>query len=141
MRFDKFVNTILEQKTPQYSALVLNKDSKEALLSDPQITKYLNKNHDIIAHHMTIKMGGIKGTLHEQRIGAIEKIHATHVGQTEDGNVVAVKVDGISDNKTPHITIGVNRDAGAKPVQSNNITKWDILRTPIALLGQVEELY
>ena len=43
MRFDKFVNTILEQKTPQYSALVLNKDSKEALLSDPQITKYLNK--------------------------------------------------------------------------------------------------
>ena len=71
----------------------------------------------------------------------LKKIHATHVGQTEDGNVVAVKVDGISDNKTPHITIGVNRSAGAKPVQSNNITKWDILRTPIALLGQVEELY
>jgi hypothetical protein len=40
-------------------------------------------------------------------------------------------------NETPHVTILVNRDAGAKPVESNKITQWHSDRA-FALPAKVE---
>lgn len=123
-----------------YSAVVLDNNSYKRLINDPQIIKYINPEHEIIAHHMTIKMGGLGGSIHVSRLGNVETITATHIGTTDDGNVVAVKVDGASENKVPHITISINRKENSKPKDSNNITNWVPLQYPIKLSGIVEEL-
>lgn len=132
-----FKNEIL---TEGYSAVVLDDNSYKKLINDPQIIKYINPEHQIVAHHMTIKMGGLGGSIHVSRLGNIETLNATHVGITNDRNVVAVKVDGASENEIPHITISINRKKNAKPKDSNKITKWLPLRYPIRLSGTVKEL-
>lgn len=134
--FDKFYNS----KSKGYSAVVLDDESRGRLLNDPQIKEYINPDHEIIAHHMTIKMGGLVGTPYEARLNQREVLKVTDIGVSDDGNVVAVKVDGESTNKIPHITISVNRKSGAKPKDSNKITNWKELTSPIKLTGMVKEL-
>lgn len=128
---------------PSYSALVLDNHSHSAVLNLPEIKNLLTPEMEKIAHHMTIKMGGLKGTRHEERIGKIETIVALEYGFLgERGNpaVVALRVNGISDNKTPHVTVAVNRHMGAKPVMSNEITDWFPLSQPLELVGKTKEL-
>lgn len=132
--------TYFENKNILYSGVVLDSESRKRLLSSPEIKKYLNSNHEIIAHHMTIKLGGLSGTSHEKRIGSVEDILATSVGVSDDGLVLAVGVNGVSDNKIPHVTIGVDRQNGGKPVMSNYIKNWIPLENPIPLKGIVEEI-
>lgn len=141
MQFNELINILEQTKNPRYSGLVIDSSSKYALLHNPEIAQHVPENFEIIAHHMTIKLGGLTGTEHESRLNATEKIFATHVGVSDNKNVVAVKVTGKSDNKIPHITIAINRDAGAKPVESNYITNWQILQRPISLVGVVAEIY
>jgi len=132
--------TFFENKNISYSGVVLDENSRKRLLSSPEIKNYLNPEHDVIAHHMTIKLGGLMGTIHEKRIGNDEKIVANSVGVSNDGLVVAVGVDGISDNKKPHVTVGVNRKKGGKPAMSNYIETWFPLKENILLSGKVKEL-
>jgi hypothetical protein len=129
-----------ESRNISYSALVLDNESHNILINSPEINRYLTDEFQIIAHHMTIKMGSLMGTEYQNRIGETETIYASHVGINTKGNVVAVKVNGTSYNKTPHVTIGVNRNAGGKPVMSNEIVDWVPLSRPIKLMGIVEEI-
>jgi len=132
--------TFFENKNISYSGVVLDENSRKRLLSSPEIKNYLNPEHDLIAHHMTIKLGGLMGTIHEKRIDTVEDFFANSVGISDDGAVVAVGVNGISDNKKPHITVGVNRKKGGKPAMSNYIENWIPLKENIILSGKVKEL-
>lgn len=143
MTFNKLSDLIIENKKITYSAVVLDKSSRQKILNNPEITKFIDSEQDVIAHHMTIKMGSLKETHHEKRIGNIETMRVHSVGVTYDGNdviVVAVGVDGVSDNKISHVTVGVNRKKGAKPVMSNYITNWIPLKKSFEISGIVEEI-
>jgi hypothetical protein len=136
MTFKQF----FENKQSKYSALVLDETSRQKLLNFGQIKELITPEMEIIAHHMTIKMGGLEGTQHQSRLGQKETVQASRVGTNEINSVVAVMVNGISDNKIPHVTIAVDRKKGAKPVDSNKITSWTPLTTPIKLSGVVLEI-
>jgi hypothetical protein len=138
--FKKFFNEQHKNKV-NYSAIVLDEESRNMLLSSPEIKKYINSEHKIIAHHMTIKIGSLKNTPYDNDIGKKKYITATHVGTTDNSDVIAVRVNGFSLNKNPHVTISVNSSRGAKPKDSNYITNWEKLVKPIKLSGTVEEIY
>lgn len=135
MTFKQF----LENKNIKYSGLVLDETSRQKLLNFQQIKNLITPDMEVITHHMTIKLGGLQGTPHESRIDQRESVNALSVGAL-DGLVVAVMVDGASDNQIPHVTIAVDRNKGAKPVDSNKITEWQKLTTPIKLEGVVREI-
>lgn len=132
--------TFYESRKISYSGVVLDEPSRQKILSREEITKYLTSEHDVITHHMTIKLGGLHGTPHEKRLGQIETLAVTHVGVSDDGNIVAVRVVGDTNNNIPHVTVGVNRKKGGKPVMSNYITNWIPLSQPFDIRGKVEEL-
>lgn len=137
MRFKKF---FMEQSSKSYSAVVLDDASRAALLDHPTVQQMIPPGSEVIAHHMTIKLGSLTGTPHIERLGKAEEFTAYQIGTAKDGMVLAVKVDGISDNKNPHITVAINRDMGAKPKDSNLITNWESLNPPVTLKGAVLEL-
>jgi hypothetical protein len=143
--FKNFFSTSKNDKPKKskffYSAVVLDKESRQRLINNPEISKHINPQHDLHAHHMTIKLGDLKNSSHHYRIGKNEKFMATHVGITEDHKVLAVRVNGVSDNSVPHVTITVNTQNGGKAKDSNNITQWVPLKHPIPLSGTVEETY
>ena len=130
--FDKFIMN--ESLKPAYCGLLVV-DNKELL----QLVKELDPSWERIAHHMTIKMGGLPEEYVSAK-GNIDAFTATHVGRLDD-KVVAVKVDTglFTFNKNPHITIAVNRKNGGKPVMSNQITEWTKLDKPIMLKGKLAE--
>lgn len=119
-----------------YSGVVLDEESRNKLLSSPEIQEHLSPDMDIICHHMTINMGPLK---ERERLGQTEQLRATHVG-TIDGGITAVRVIGNSTNSVPHITMGVNRGAGFKPKHSNDIKQWKELINPIDIKGVVQEI-
>jgi len=124
-----------------YHALVLkdNKELKALLKNDSTALSW-----GVIAHHVTVGLGPIKNHL-ISFLGKDFKITVTDIGTIEN-KVIAVRVkvpefEKIhSFNKTPHITLAVNRKMGAKPFQSNQITKWTPLKTPIHLIGTLYNL-
>jgi hypothetical protein len=139
-----FKQYIYENTKPNYSGVVLNPESREMLLSHPEIVPRISgEGLEKIGHHMTIKMGGLEGT--EHKVGTPATLTATHIGHLGDSNnpsVVAVKVSGHpSTNATPHITLGVNRELGGKPFHSNKIENWQPLSQPFELSGEVQEVF
>lgn len=136
MRFKEYLN----ESNVNYSAVIIDDASKSSIINHPMIKSRIGETHEIIAHHMTIKLGSIEGTSHEQRIGKTEEFEATHVGTYGDGALVAVLVNGISNNKQPHITISLDRSTGIKPKDSNLITNWKELIPPIFIKGAVLEI-
>ena len=125
------------QKKPSYTGVMLSDESSKALLNHPEILALLSPEHEQLAHHMTINMGPAKDP---SLLGQEHQMHVTHVGYTEDGSVVAVKVSeggDLSQNKTAHITIGVDRQAGGKPAHSNKITNWKPLERSMVVSGVI----
>jgi len=124
-----------------YHAIVLddNKELRKLLANNPEILHW-----EVIAHHVTIDLGPAKSHLIPY-LGKTFDIIATDIGKI-DGKVIAVKVE-IPElegthyfSRTPHITLAVNRKAGAKPVQSNDIKKWVPLNKRIKLKGKLWNL-
>ena len=73
----------------------------------------------------------------EEMLGEEVELTATHIGMTEDVIAVAVETECESLNNTKHITLCTLSPKG-RPVQSNNITDWQPLPTPITLYGTVK---
>lgn len=116
--------------TPRYQAIL--KELLEELCPN---------TYQWVGHHATIRMGyAIPG----DNLGDIVKLRATHF--SKDERVCAVKVEGINSvNKVAHITLAVNREAGAKPKDSNSLTSWTPLgelidQDFISLVGVVQEV-
>ena len=45
-----------------------------------------------------------------------------------------------SNNKIPHITLGINKNNGGRARMSNDLTNWEKIRRPLLLTGKVTEI-
>lgn len=125
-----------------YSAVVL--DEKSHLLIKSLVPAVIHRDQlidwTVYAHHMTINMGALppeKKTI----LGDTIRLYVTHIDWND--KVVAVKVRddlNLSTNKTPHITLAVNKKNGGKPVMSNELTQWKPLKKKFYVNGKVEEV-
>jgi len=133
---DTIIENVNKNDKISYSAVVLDKESRSKLIES--LSGLIPNGYDIIAHHMTINLGEIKGE-YKKDLGS--KVTLVADKYSIDDKVMAVMVSGYyTKNKIPHITIGVNRSNGGKPVMSNNLVNWIDLEKPIELTGYVKEL-
>ncbi len=120
----------------KYSAVVLTNKSRDVLLK-----KIKPVHNDVIAHHMTIKMGELKENDREF-LGREVVLEVT--AHAIDDKVQAVMVAQVSPqptskNKIPHITISVNRANKGKPVMSNDLSNWMVIE-PFEISGVISEI-
>ncbi len=121
-----------------YVAVVLDPFSRELLIQ--KVKEFVPEGFDLIAHHMTIRMGsmtpilklleGEKINLEILEIGISDKCIAVSVGEGGEWSV----------NTIPHITVAVNRAGGGKPKDSNAITNWKKIDSFI-LRGTIQECH
>lgn len=134
-----------------YSAVLLDEKSQEKLrewaLSDKadirvghiRLPIHVRDNGwKMVCHHMTIKFPGTPEFV-KPYLDSKQNLEAIAVGVSD--KAIAVRVIGFpSENKIPHITVAVNVAGGGKPFDSNKITSWKTLPTPLKLSGTVKEL-
>jgi hypothetical protein len=119
-----------------YSAVVLDDKSRQRLIE--RFKSVIPEDWNIIAHHMTINLGEIDPEL-EKYLGMPVRLNVEDFAM--DDKVAAVGVSGFkSKNAKPHITLAVNKNAGGKPVMSNNLTNWVKLKRPLFVTGRVTEV-
>jgi len=126
-------------KRVSYSAVVLDDMSRAKLLK--VFTPMIPEGWEVIAHHMTIKMGPLDiGTKEKEDMSGNTEIILNVVDYGMDDKVMAVGVEGYhSTNAKAHITLAVNRADGGKPFMSNKLTEWKPLGFPLELTGKVSE--
>jgi hypothetical protein len=123
-------------KPKLFASVVLDDSSQQKLVT--ALRHYVPEGWVIIAHHMTINFDKGLGPDRQEDNGKVVNLVASEIGISD--MVVAVKVHGYpSDNDIPHITLAINKAGGAKPVMSNNITKWEKMNSHINLRGIVTE--
>lgn len=131
-----------------YSAVVLDEKSHLKLVSwayknikvtTVRLPILVEQNKwEIKCHHMTIEFGGIPDYI-VQYLNTKQSLDVTHIGVTP--LVVAVKVSGFpSLNRYPHITVAVNRPAGATSKMSNDIRDWIPIDNGPTLTGTVQKV-
>lgn len=122
-----------KQSDVLYSCVLLDKASHNALLE--RLSMEIPKGWKTFAHHMTIAFG--KGVDNKEDLGKQVTLRVTKVGLSD--MAMAVQVEGYpSKNAIPHVTIAVNPDGG-KPVMSNDITKWQDVKS-FTITGVVTEV-
>lgn len=121
-------------KKVSYSGIILTENSRKDLLQYIKVPE----GWDVLAHHMTIDLGPLRNE-YRPLLGQSFDLLVTHVGYTD--KVLAVKIDTqfSTKNDYPHITVAVNREAGGRPMTSNEITNW-ISVYPFELEGVLEEV-
>lgn len=121
-----------KQSDVLYSAVVLDNASKNKLID--RFALEIPENWKIISHHMTITMGELKD---KTDLGKEVVLKVTKVGLSD--MAMAVQVEGYTTkNAIPHVTLAVNPDGG-KPVMSNDIKKWQDVKT-FNIIGVVTEI-
>lgn len=125
-----------------YSAVVLDEKSHGILVElIPTVIPHSDLNGwSIYAHHMTINMGELP-LEKKQFLGKNIRLYVTHMDWND--KVIAVKVkdeENLSTNKTPHVTLAVNKNNGGKPVMSNDLTSWKVLKRKFYINGVVKEI-
>ena len=119
-----------KQSDVLYSCVLLDKASHNALLNRVETPD----GWTVYAHHMTINLGPLKD---KSELGKKVDLTVTKVGISD--MAMAVAVEGYpSKNAIPHVTIAVNPDGG-KPVMSNEITKWQDVKS-FVISGVVTEI-
>lgn len=120
-----------KQSDVLFSCVLLGNQSRETLLS---MVNEIPDGWKVIAHHMTINLGELKD---KTELGKEVVLTVTKLGLSD--MALAVQVEGFhSKNEIPHITVAINPDGG-KPVMSNQITKWQDLKT-FMIKGVVTEI-
>jgi hypothetical protein len=129
-----------------YSAIILDKDSRNQLLS-----KFIYNNPDFsdwikVCDHMTICMGELPEHMKRYWLDEEVELVVTEIGISE--KAVAVRVENFSTivksnpkdeiNRFSHITLAINPFDG-KSLDSNFITDWKKI-TPITIKGVVKEV-
>jgi hypothetical protein len=123
-----------------YSAVILNDDSRNLLLK--VFKAMIPEGWEIVAHHMTIKLGALDPDTQPKKDFETGKAIQLNVEDYAiNDKVMAVGVSGYeTDNVKAHITLAVNKKTGGKPVMSNQLTDWKKLGFPITLTGYVAEI-
>ena len=135
---------LLNERHISYSAVVLDEESKQKLLS-----LEIPEGWEPVVHHMTITMGSLihKKGKHDfseaYPVGSEVELSVIAVGRDE--RAMAVKVQPPSEvNKKisfPHVTVAVNRQGGGKAHHSNEIPQENFEPlSGIMLKGTVEEI-
>jgi len=130
-----------------YSAVVLEPQSKELLLTKFIYSDPIYNTWTKLADHMTICLGELPEHLKRYWLDEELSLTVKEIGYSD--KAVAVKVTGFiiiskqkhdvdSNNKIQHITLAIN-PIGGKPVDSNDITKWKKIE-PIKIWGNVSEI-
>ena len=131
-------NENASNKNKKFASVVLDDTSRDKLLK--AVGHHLPLGWDVIAHHMTINFGKGLGNARSLQKGDKVRLEAVSRGISDMAFAVGVNsLDIKSDNEKPHITIGVNKIGGGKPVMSNDIEKWVKLEPHINLTGVVTE--
>ena len=120
-----------------YTGVVLDEKSRSKLLG--MLGNNIPAGWETIAHHATINMGEIKPEW-EKYLGMTVPIKVTHVGHNDKVMAVGIEMSVPTVNKSPHITIAVNRKEGGKPFMSNEIDKWKTIAFGLELEGKVIEV-
>lgn len=124
-----------------YSCVLLNQaSSTEVLTANYPIE--IPEDWKLYGHHMTINLGELKD---KALLNQIVTLEVFAVGISDKAMAVKVREIGIhknggsiSSNAIPHITLAINPDGG-KPVMSNEITKWQDVKT-FYVTGVVSEI-
>jgi hypothetical protein len=115
-----------------YSCVLLDGQSKGTLMDKLGI--WIPQDWKVFAHHMTINLGELKD---KSELGKEVVLTVTKLGLSD--MALAVQVEGFnSKNEIPHITIAINPEGG-KPVMSNEITKWQDIKS-FMIKGVVTEI-
>jgi hypothetical protein len=122
-----------------FTAAVLIPTSHARIVKEVRKEMEIPADFEKIAHHFTLHMGraneidllGSHVTLIANSIAFNDKVIA--VGLSEDAFCK-------TSNKNPHITIAVNRAAGGKPKDSNDLQDWKPIK-PIVLFAVIEECF
>jgi hypothetical protein len=123
-----------------YTALVLNAADRGYLISNLRDLGVLNDGWETVAHHVTLQMGRNERWKVEESLKFSYTVIVKSICMND--KVLAVRVAFTSDkiataNDVPHITIQVNRPAGGKPVQSNDLN-WQYNELKLELHQQFE---
>lgn len=114
-----------------YTAYVLDKASRKKLKK-----AFPPKYSEFIGHHVTLKFGVPKDTPVPRKP---DKIEVVGYADTGDGlEALVVEVNGNrkrADGRVYHITWSLDRSAGYKPKDSNNLVsnKYTMIRPPIEI--------
>jgi len=135
MKYIKILEDYLNESKISYSAVVLDKKSRQKLID----MGTMQNGWEPVAHHMTINMGPLSDPSLKGRKVKLEVVEAA-----ENDFVVAAKVVILDPtlqvrNRTPHITIAINKKKGGKPEMSKSLEGWVKVRS-IILSGVVEEI-
>lgn len=128
-------------KAPIYYGAFLNPASHYELLE--VVKDQIPEGWKTYAHHMTILFGNKKNEEVEaylkSNMGKDVYVDATSIGISNDAIAVKVESDVPSDNAIPHITVAV--PIGGKPFNSNFITDWTFLDSPLRLKAKINAFY
>lgn len=127
-------------KNVSYSAVVINDESRTKLIQVFQ--RMIPEGWEVIAHHMTIKMGALQdGSKEKQDMIDGTEIQLNVTDYAIDDKVMAVGVKGYeSANEKPHITMAVNRAEGGKPYLATKLTDWRKIGFSFEVNGKIEEV-
>ena len=121
-----------KQSDVLYSCVLLDNQSKSTLLS--MVGDRIPEGWKVFAHHMTINLGELKD---KADLGKEVTLTVEALGLSD--MAMAVRVSGYpTKNEIPHITVAVNPEGG-KPVMSNQISKWQPIKT-FMIKGVVTEI-
>jgi hypothetical protein len=124
------------KKIISYSAVVLDDKSRKKLYDT--FAKYIDDGYEYIGDHMTLNMGEIDNK-YVNMLGLNVGLRVDGFAKNEF--VIAVRIGNFDlGDKTPHITIAVNRKNGGKPKMSNDIKEWTPYLRPLILVGTVKEV-
>jgi len=133
--------SVERKRKPLFCGVFLYNDSHDLLVDE--LGTYIPHDWKIFAHHMTICLGMSKNPTTEQyindHIGMESNMTAVAIGISSDAIAVKVESDVPTDNKVAHVTIAT--PPNGKPYNSNKITEWKPLDTPIKLSGLIDAFY
>jgi len=120
-----------------YSAVVLDEDSKNNLLS--YVSQYVDIPFDWkgLGEHMTIAFKQELPPHLKKDLDEVVSLTVKSIGISDDA--IAVEVEGYpSQKEIPHITVAIPPEG--RPVNSNNIKDWQPVEGQLIVKGKVSEI-
>lgn len=119
-----------------YTAIVLNTSDRAKLLGIFAVPE----GFDAVCHHMTINLGGARNGPAQAFLGQVVKMKVMSIASNDKVIALGVETNVPSVNFRKHITFAVNKSAGGKPKDSNQLYQWDLIPS-IEVSGVVTEVW
>jgi hypothetical protein len=115
---ERVAERFLQSKTPTYTAVFLDDESKRKLLS-----WWKSENGDLLpvtyADHMTIQFRPSEDEVAKLSLGEEATLHVVGWAADDRGQAILVRSEVPSSNQNPHITVATAK--GTSPVYSNKL--------------------